>query len=154
MKTKLIRFYIVSILLLLFTACATDRTSASLTETEKQMNHIYAATKVKTIYFIDVPSPNNIISEKIAVATMALEGSKAVDALDAFLKKNALVHIGIIGKSQAINVATVKQSLKNMANKPAQGTVYLIAGESEKSELDALNNNKNISIVVVSPLHK
>lgn len=116
------------------------------------MNHIYAAAKVNSIYFIDVPSPDNYISEKIMLATMALDGggSTAVNALDNYLKKNAAIDIGIVGKSQAINVMTVKQSLKHMAGKPAQGTVYLIADAKIEEELTTLNQNKNIKIVVIS----
>lgn len=45
---------------------------------------------------------------------------------------------------------TVKQSLKNMAEKPAKGTVYLIADAKTESELAELNQNKNIKIVVIS----
>lgn len=83
---------------------------------------------------------------------MALDGggSTAVNALDNYLKKNTAIDIGIVGKSQAINVMTVKQSLKKIAGRPAQGTVYLIADAKNGEELVALNKNINIKIVVIS----
>lgn len=153
MKTKLQPITIISIMLLLFTACAIDGASKPFSETEKQMNYILAIAKAKPNYFIEVPSPNDIISEKLMLVAMAIDGggSTAVEALDDYLKMNLEIHIGIVGRSQAINVMTIKQSLKNMAKQSAKGTIYVIANDKEKYELEAINKNSNINLVVISP---
>lgn len=157
MKINTLRFILILIVTSVVTACATDGnggrqvSNKPLTEIERQMADIMATSKLREMIFIEVPSPNNLISEKLMLATMALgEGSTAVDALNEILKKGSPIHVGVVGKSQAINVITVKQSLKNMAGKPAKGTVYLIADAKAKEELVALNQNKNVNIVVVA----
>lgn len=151
MKTKLQRLALLSIMLLLFTACASDKASKPLSEVQKQINYIYSKTKISDMYFIEVPSANNIISEKIMLAAIQLNGSASVDALDGVLKKNDFTHIGVVGRSMPTNVVTIKQSLKNMQNKSARGTIYVIANDKEKFELEAMNKNSNINLVVISP---
>lgn len=157
-KTNHIHSILIFVIMGILSACATDGggskqvSSKPLTKIEKQMSRIMAASVSQEIFFIEVPSPNDFISEKLMLATMSLGGgSTAIDQLSELLKKNVVIHIGIVGKSQAINVMTVKQSLKNMADKSAKGNIYLIADEKEKSELVEVNKNKNINIVVVQP---
>ena len=156
MKANLIHSISILAVISLLSACATDGSSKQvsnkpLTEIEKQMSQIMAASASQEMFFVEVASPNNVISEKIMLASIALgDGSAAINQLSELLKKNAVIHIGIVGKSQSINIMTVKESLKKLAGKPAKGTVYLIADTKTKEELITFNQNQNVSIVVVN----
>jgi hypothetical protein len=77
-------------------------------------------------------------------------GSSEIDQLSVLLQKQTSVQIGVVGKSQVINVMTVKQVLKEVVTKPAKGTVYLTGDAKIKDELNALNQNKGINVVVIN----
>lgn len=157
MKTNFTRSILILAAMSIFSGCASDSggsqgvSSKPVTDITKQMAHILAASKSTTMYFMEVPSPNNFLSEKIMLATMALgDGSTAIDQLAVLLEKDAHGPIGIVGDSQAINVMTVKQSLKKVAGKHAKGTIYLIANAKIKEELMTLNQEPNLNIIVVT----
>ena len=141
----------------IFSGCVSDSggspqvSSKAVTDITKQMTYILAASKSTKMYFMEVPSPNNFLSEKIMLARIALgDGSTAIDQLAELLEKDAVGPIGIVGDSQDINVMTVKKSLKKVAGKHVKGTIDLIANAKIKEELMTLNQNQNVRIVVVS----
>lgn len=157
MKTSLTRSILILATMSIFSGCASDSggsqqvSSKAVTGITKQMTYILAASKSTKMYFMEVPSPNNFLSEKIMLATIALgDGSTAIDQLAELLEKDAVGPIGIVGDSQDINVMTVKQSLKKIAGKHAKGTIYLIADAKIKEELMTLNQELNLNIIVVN----
>ncbi len=158
--TNFTRFIVMLAMIKLLTACATngDNTQQSASkpkaEIAQQMTEIVAITESKELLFIEVPSTNNIISEKIMLAAMASgESTSATEQLKALLQKGTSTQIGVVGKSQAVNVMTVKQTLKKLASKPAKGTVYLIGDAKIKDVLSAVNQNKDINVVVINTKH-
>ena len=92
---------------------------------QKQMATILAASGSKEMLFIEVPSPNNLISEKIMLASLAVGGSStAIDQLRGILSYGKSITTGVTGKSHEINAITIKRTLEQLKDKPASGTVY------------------------------
>ena len=107
-----------------------------------------ALANSREMFFIEVPRPDNLISEKIMLATLEIcQPSTASEQLIQILSSGKNFQVGIIGKSQAINVITVKRALTETKGKPASGTVALIADSKEQEILDAANTNSNIKLI-------
>ena len=157
LMTNLTRFIVLLAMFKLLTACATsvDGTKQSTPKFKgaitQQMSEILAAAESKELIFIDVPSAKNIISEKIMLAAIASgETTLAMEQLISLLQRNTSIQIGVVGKSQAINIMTIKQALKKLASKPVNGVVFVIGDAKAKEELSAANQHRNISVVVVN----
>lgn len=143
-------------MLKLLTACATNGDNKQQyalhqnPEIAQQMAAIYAVGTSKEMLFIQVPSANNIISEKIMLAVIASgESTPSIEQLSDLLQKETHMQIGVVGKSQATNIMTIKQALKKLASKPAKGVLYLVGNAKTKEELSVANQHKDIVVVVV-----
>lgn len=154
--TNFTRFVVLLAMIKFLTACATnsnDKPKPALHHNPKiaqQMADIYAVGTSKEMLFLEVPSANNIISEKIMLALIAAgESSPSIEQLSALLQKQTHMQIGIVGKSLATNTMTIKQTLKKLASKPANGVLYLIGNVKTKEELSAFNQHKGIAVVVL-----
>ena len=150
------RFIVILAMIKLLTACATNRDNKQQyaldynPEIAQQMTDIYAAGTSKEMLFIKIPSANNIISEKIMLAVIASgESTPSIEQLSALLQKETHMQIGVVGKSQATNIMTIKQALKKLAQKPANGVLYLVGNAKTKEELSLANQHKDIVVVVV-----
>jgi len=139
-----------SIFILIFASgCATTGAMRGVPAQDRQMREIYAASGLKSIYFIAVPSPANVISEKLMAASLAFGSSTAIDALVEVFSKGNPVTIGVIGESDAINAATVKVTLEHLKNKRAAGTLYLVADTKTRDELHDLAQTAGIKLIVL-----
>lgn len=117
---------------------------------EKQMAAILAASGSNEMLFIEVSSPNNLISEKIMLASLVRGGSSTgIDQLKNILSSGKNSTVGIVGKSQEINAITVKRTLEELQAKPASGTVYLITDAKTQESLKALNQSADIKLVLI-----
>lgn len=150
------RFILMFAMIKLLTACATNGDNKQQStlhpnpEIAQQMADIYALGTSKEILFMEIPSANNIISEKIMLAVIAAgESSLSIEQLSTLLQKQIHMQIGIVGKSLAINTMTIKQTLKKLASKPANGVLYLVGNAKTKEELSAFNQHKGIAVVVL-----
>ena len=140
----------------LISACATSpqthkqAVAKSPSKIEKQMAAILAASGSNEMLFIEVPSPNNLISEKLMLASLVGGGSStAIDQLKNVLSSGKNSTVGIVGKSQEINAITVKRTLEELKTKPASGTVYLITDVKTQKSLKALNQSADIKLVLI-----
>lgn len=114
----------------------------------QQMAVIMAAADSREMFFIEVSSPDNLISEKIMLATLEIgQPSTAVDQLVQLLSSGKGLLIGIVGKSQAINIVTVKRALAETKGKSVAGTVALIADSKEQVVLNTANPNPDIKLI-------
>ena len=119
-------------------------------EIQEQMAAILKSANSNEVIFILVPSPSNLISEKIMLASLAAGGtSNAIDQLTSILSSAKPSIVGITGSSNEINAITVKRTLEQLKDKSASGTVYLIADTKTQESLSALNQSMNIKLVFV-----
>lgn len=116
---------------------------------DRKMKEISAVSVPQNMYFIDVPSPDNIISEKLMIASLEFGSSTAIDALVEILSSEKPVMIGVVGDSDAVNAATAKAALKELKNKKTAGTVYLVADTKAREELHDLAQTVGIKLIVV-----
>ncbi len=115
-----------------------------------QVDIIADVANTDSLYIVTIPSPNNFISEKIILATLATgETSRAMTQLMDMLITNQQQAIGITGESDVINAATIKGTLKKLQNKTASGMIYLIADKDTQQELTAINKNKAIQLFFI-----
>ncbi|MDO9365499.1 MAG: hypothetical protein Q7T58_04020 [Methylotenera sp.] len=156
LMTNFTRFIVMLSMIELLTACATNGDNAQQpalhhnAEIAQQMTDIYAVAASKEMLFIEVPSANNIISEKIMLAVIASgESTPSIEQLSVLLQKGTHMQIGVVGKSQSTNIMTIKQALKKLASKPAKGVLYLVGNAKTKEELSVANQHKDIVVVVV-----
>jgi len=115
-----------------------------------QVDIISDVANTDSLYIVTAPSPNNFISEKIMLAVLATgETSRAMTQLMDMLITNQQRAIGITGKSDEINAATVKGALKQLQKQSASGTVYLITDKDTQQELTTINQNKAIQLFFI-----
>lgn len=144
------RIAVLSIFVLIFTSgCATTGAMQGVPIKDRQMKEISAVSGPQNMYFIDVPSPDNIISEKLMIASLEFGSSTAIDALVEILSSEKPVTIGVVGDSDAVNAATVKAALKELKNKKTAGTVYLVADTKAQEELHDLAQTVGIKLIVI-----
>lgn len=116
----------------------------------QQMAVIMEAANSREMFFMEVPSPNNLISEKLMLASLSMgDSSTAIDQLVHLLSSGKTLSVGIVGKSQAINVMTVKRALEKTNGKQASGSVFLVADDTYQQSLMATNTNPDVKLVFV-----
>lgn len=140
----------------LFAGCSTTNSTTSGTVQKhrnpyaKQMAAIIVAADSREMFFMEVSSPDNLIAEKLMLATLSAgSSSTAIDQLAQLLLSGKALSVGVVGKSQAINVMTVKQTLKRINEKQASGTVFLVANKAEQESLMAANTNPTVKLIIV-----
>lgn len=117
-----------------------------------QMTAIMKMTDSTEMYFLEVDSPGNLISEKLMLATFEMGASTtAIDQLVQLLASGKVHSVGILGKSQALNVATVKSALIKTKDKPITATtIVLVANKKQQEILDNENPHQDINLVYVN----
>lgn len=116
---------------------------------QEQMAAITKESGAAEMFFIEVPSPNNIISEKLMLATLATGmRSNVIDQLVELLSLNKNLIIGVVGESQSINTATVKRAMEDAKKKAASGTIFLVGNEQTQATLNALAVRNNLKFVI------
>lgn len=156
MKTTILKLTFALLFSSLLAGCSTTNSTAPGTARKhqnpyaKQMAAIMVAADSREMFFMEVSSPDNLIAEKLMLATLSAgSSSTAIDQLAQLLLSSKALSVGVVGKSQAINVMTVKQTLKKINEKQASGTVFLVASKAEQKSLMAANTNPTVKLIIV-----
>lgn len=143
-----------TLLFILVTGCSTSTKSSGQKRQNpyaEQMTAIMKMTDSTEMYFLEVPSPGDFISDKLMLATLEMgSSSTAIDHLAQLLSSGKVLSVGILGKSQAINVATVKSALIKTKGKPVAGTtIVLVANKKQQEILANANPHPEVDLVYV-----
>lgn len=153
MKKTSLRLTLTTILFSLATGCSTATKSSGQKRQNpyaEQITAIMKVTESTEMYFIEVPIAGNLISDKLMLATLEVGPSTtAIHQLVQLLSSGREPSIGILGKSQAINVATVKRALLDTKDKLVAGTIILVANSKQQDMLGAANTQNDIKLVYV-----
>lgn len=154
MKKTILRLTLSTLLFSLVTGCYTSTKSSAQKRPNPyadQMISIMEITDSTDLYFLEVPSPGNLISEKLMLATFEMgQSTVAIDQLVQLLSSGTELSVGILGKSQALNVATVKSALIKTKDKPvAATTIVLVANKKQQEILGNVNLHQDINLVYV-----
>lgn len=149
MKTPNIITALSMFVMIFASGCATTGAMPGVPAKDRQIREIYAASRLESMYFVQVPSPDNVISEKLMITTLAFGSSTAIDALVKIFSSGNPATIGVIGESDGVNAATVKITLEQLKNKKATGTIYLVADEKTRDELNDLAQTVGIKLIVL-----
>ncbi|MES9875207.1 MAG: hypothetical protein ABW146_19060 [Candidatus Sedimenticola sp. 6PFRAG7] len=115
-----------------------------------QTSYILNQSSRKDIVILEVPSPENIISEKMTVSALELGArSTAVDYLVKLLAKDNDAVIGVVGRSPRLNKATVKSALKGLVNRSSSGTIYFITDTLYADDLLDIATKVNVTLIPV-----
>ncbi|MDD3775273.1 MAG: hypothetical protein PHV08_04870 [Sulfurovaceae bacterium] len=109
-----------------------------------------ASNAPSKLYIVQVPAPSNIISEKMMLAAMgAGELTQTTQDIKNMLESDNAKQLGIIGESEAVNIATVKQAI-NALDRKVDATIYIVAKESDCNEIKTLVSQKGVNLVILS----
>ncbi len=101
--------------------------------------------EIKQLYMASVPAPGNLISEGMVVASLeAGSASNSVLSISKILGNPNIV-IGVIGKSEAINAATLRAAFRRQSAHSSHAKVYFVGSEKYRAELQRLAKEKNIN---------
>ncbi|MDX1750017.1 MAG: hypothetical protein R3271_06835 [Methylophaga sp.] len=154
MKKTILSLTFTSVLFGLFAGCSTATKSSGQKRQNpyaEQMTAIMKITDSTEMYFLEVDSPGNLISEKLMLATFEMgQSTVAIDQLVQLLSSGTELSVGILGKSQALNVATVKSALIKTKDKPvAATTIVLVANKKQQEVLGNANPHPDLDLVYV-----
>ncbi len=108
-----------------------------------------ASSNTSALYAAQVPAPNNIISEKIALAAMSTgELSTTAQSIKDMLQSQNVQQLGVIGESEDMNIATIKQVINGL-DKKVQATIYVIVEHNNYDELKDLAQQKGVNLVCI-----
>jgi hypothetical protein len=108
MKKSLVNQCVMTFTLLMLTGCAT----LSLTD---RIACLHDEAKGQQLYFMDLPTANNPISDQMMVAAIAMNPDlPSVRDLVLILKANNGQAIGVTSQNDAITAATIKSALSQM----------------------------------------
>lgn len=118
---------------------------------QQDLETIAKASKVPSeLYIVQVSAPNNIISEKMMLAAMGMgELTKTAQDIKSMLESRNVKQLGIVGESEAVNIATAKQAI-NALDRKVDATIYIVAKESDCNEIKNLAVQKGLNLVVLS----
>lgn len=77
-------------------------------------------------------------------------GSNAMDELTRFLSSGKSAEIGVAGKSSAVNAATVRGALEQLAGKPSSAKLYVVADADTRDSLQDVARKAGVQLVIVS----
>lgn len=108
-----------------------------------------ASNSSSKLYIVQVSAPNNIISEKMMLGAMGMgELTQTAQDIKNMLESGNVKQLGIIGESQAINIATVKQAI-NALNRNVDATIYIVGKESDCNEIKSLTSQKGLNLIIL-----
>jgi len=108
-----------------------------------------ASNAPSKLYIVQVPAPGNIISEKMMLGAMGMgELTQTAQDIKNMLESDNAKQLGIIGESEAVNIATVKQAI-NALDRKVDATIYMVAKENDCNEIKTLANQKGLNLVVL-----
>lgn len=154
MKKTILRLTLSTLLFSLVTSCYTSTKSSGQKRPKHyadQMTLILEITDSTDLYFLEVPSPGNLISEKLMLTTLEMgQSTLAIDQLVQLLSSGTELSVGILGKSQTLNVATVKSALIKTKGMPvAATTIVLVANKKQQEILGNVNTHQNVKLAYV-----
>ena len=153
MKKTILRLTLATLLFGLVTGCYTSTKSSGQKRPHPyadQMTAIMKMTDSTEMYFLEVPNPGDLISDKLLQVTLKTGVSTfAVDQLVQLLSSGRELSVGILGKSQAINVATVKRALVETKDKSVAATIVLVANSKQQAMLGMANTHPDVKLVYV-----
>ncbi|MDY0234395.1 MAG: hypothetical protein RBS11_10225 [Sulfurimonas sp.] len=109
-----------------------------------------ASNNTSKLYIAQVPAPGNFLSEKMMLGAMGMgELTKTAQDIKSMLESGNVKQLGIVGESEAVNIATVKQAI-NALDRKVDATIYIVAKESDCNEIKSLASQKGINLVILS----
>ena len=121
---------------------------------QKQMQDLQRAASVSAIYFLEVPSPDEMIAAKVMQGMLASgRSTTAVDGLVDLLKLSQKVPsgvaIGVVGQNLAINAGTLKNALEKFKGQRVAGAVYLLADRKNATALKEQANLLGLRLIAL-----
>ena len=109
-----------------------------------------ASNNTSKLYIVQVPAPGNFLSEKMMLGAMGMgELTKTAQDIKSMLESGNVKQLGIVGESEAVNIATVKQAI-NALDRKVDATVYIVAKENDCNEIKSLASQKGVNLVILS----
>jgi len=109
-----------------------------------------ASNNPSKLYITQVSAPGTIISEKMMLMAMSAGTlTRTTQDIKSMLESGNVKQLGIVGESEAVNIATVKQAM-NALDQKVDATIYIIAKESDCNEIKSLASQKGINLVILS----
>jgi len=117
---------------------------------QQDLETIVKASSIPSeLYIVQVSAPNNIISEKMMLGAMGMgELTKTAQNIKNMIDSRNVKQLGIVGESETVNIATVKQAINALDSK-VDATIYIVAKENNCSEIKTLASEKGVSLVIL-----
>lgn len=101
------------------------------------------------LYIAQVPAPGSFLSEKMMLTSMGAGVlTLASQNIKSMLESGNVKQLGIVGESQAVNIATAKQAI-NALDRKVDATIYIVAKESDCNEVKTLAIQKDVNLVIL-----
>ncbi|MDD3592984.1 MAG: hypothetical protein PHO65_10110 [Sulfurovum sp.] len=108
-----------------------------------------ASNNTSKLYTIQVSAPGTIISEKMMLMAMSVGTlTRATQDIKSMLESGNVKQLGIVGESEAVNIATAKQAI-NALDRQVDATIYIVAKESDCNEIKSLASQKGVNLVIL-----
>lgn len=117
---------------------------------QQDLETIVKASSIPSeLYIVQVSAPGTIISEKMMLMAMSAGTlTRTAQDIKSMLESRNLKQLGIVGESEAVNIATVKQAI-NALDRKVDATIYIVAKENNYSEIKTLASQKGVSLVIL-----
>lgn len=154
MKKTILKLTFTTIIFSLVAGCSTATKSSGQKGQNpyaEQMTAIMKMSHSTKMYFLEVPNPGDFISDKLMLTSVEMGASTtAIDQLVQLLASGKVDSVGILGKSQPLNVATVKSALIKTKGKPVtETTIVLVANAKQQEILANANPHPDVNLVYV-----
>lgn len=117
---------------------------------QQDLETIVKASSVPSeLYIVQVSSPGTIISEKMMLMAMSAGTlTRATQDIKSMLESRNVKQLGIVGESETVNIATVKQAI-NALDRKVDATIYIVCKENNCIDIKALASQKGVSLVIL-----
>jgi hypothetical protein len=148
-KGKIMIKILILTVALLFSGCATKSYDNAVMQDDVESIAKASNTSSK-LYAIQVPAADNTVSEKIALVAMdnMAELTKPAKSIKNKLLSGNVQQLGVIGQSEAMNIATIKQVIHALEQK-VNATLYTVVKENNYDELKDLAHQKGVELVFI-----
>ncbi len=108
-----------------------------------------ASNAPSKLYIVQVPAPGTIVSEKMMLMAMSAGTlTRVTQDIKSILESGNVKQLGIVGESEAVNIATVKQAI-NTLNRKVDVTIYIVCQKNDCNEIKSLASQKGIGLVIL-----
>lgn len=154
MKKTILKLTFTTIIFSLVAGCSTATKSSGQKGQNPYAEQVTAIMKMSDstkMYFLEVPNPGDFISDKLMLTSVEMGASTtAIDQLVQLLASGKVDSVGILGKSQPLNVATVKSALIKTKGKPVTATTIVLVANAKQQEILAdANPHPYVNLVYV-----